>query len=116
MHKGADQRADILVGDGGGEGDAQGTVQPGAGQTEGGENVAGLAFVAGGAGGDADAHVAQHTYDVLCLVAGEGDGADMRGIAIGDDFQFGERFLQCGKCVLLDGGSLFTCFEWTESD
>ena len=39
--------------------------------------MAGLSLVAGGAGGDADAPVAEKAHDDLALVAGEGDGQNM---------------------------------------
>ena len=66
--------------------------------------MAGLAFVAGGAGGDADARIPQHPHHHLALIPGQGDGADVGGVPLGDDLQLGQRLVQLLEGVGLDGG------------
>ena len=54
------------------------------GQMQRGHHLAGLALVAGGAGGDADALRAELGDDVRARIADERDGEDMRGVAVPD--------------------------------
>lgn len=55
------------------------------------DHVTGLALVAGGAGGDADALAAQVIDNILAGPAYERDGEDMgRAAGSGEDFQVGD--------------------------